>query len=118
MPRTMPGQKYIVCNTDEGEPGTFKDRDIIRFNPHAVIEGMIIAGYSIGASAGYNYIHGEIFELYQRFEAALAEARAANLLGTNIVGSGFDFELQRSFHRPPARYLRQKRYRIYNRTRC
>ena len=93
MPRTMPGQKYIVCNTDEGEPGTFKDRDIIRFNPHAVIEGMIIAGYSIGASAGYNYIHGEIFELYQRFEAALIEARAANLLGTNIVGSGFDFEL-------------------------
>ena len=93
MPRTMPGQKYIVCNTDEGEPGTFKDRDIIRFNPNAVIEGMIIAGYSIGASAGYNYIHGEIFELYQQFEAALAEARAANLLGTNIVGSGFDFEL-------------------------
>lgn len=93
MPRTMPGQKYIVCNTDEGEPGTFKDRDITRFNPHAVIEGMIIAGYSIGASVGYNYIHGEIFELYQRFEAALAEARAANLLGNNILGLGFDFEL-------------------------
>ena len=93
MPRTMPGQKYIVCNTDEGEPGTFKDRDITRFNPHAVIEGMIIAGYSIGASVGYNYIHGEIFELYQRFEAALAEARAANLLGDNILGLGFDFEL-------------------------
>ena len=93
MPRTMPGQKYIVCNTDEGEPGTFKDRDITRFNPHAVIEGMIIAGYSIGASVGYNYIHGEIFELYQRFEAALTEARAANLLGDNILGLGFDFEL-------------------------
>lgn len=93
MPRTMPGQKYIVCNTDEGEPGTFKDRDITRFNPHAVIEGMIIAGYSIGASVGYNYIHGEIFELYQRFEEALAEARAANLLGDNILGLGFNFEL-------------------------
>lgn len=93
MPRTMPGQKYIMCNSDEGEPGTFKDRDILDFNPHAVIEGMIIAGYSIGASTGYNYIHGEIFEIYQKFEAALAEARAANLLGNNILGSGFDFEL-------------------------
>ncbi|AUR51386.1 NADH-quinone oxidoreductase subunit NuoF [Aquella oligotrophica] len=93
MPRTMPGQKYIMCNSDEGEPGTFKDRDILAFNPHAVIEGMIIAGYSIGASAGYNYIHGEIFELYQRFEEALAEARAAGFLGKNILDSGFEFEL-------------------------
>ena len=93
MPRTMPGQKYIVCNSDEGEPGTFKDRDILRFNPHSLIEGMIIAGYSIGASVGYNYIHGEIYEIYERFELAIEEARAANLLGTNISGLGFDFEL-------------------------
>ncbi len=93
MPRTLPGQKYIVCNSDEGEPGTFKDRDILAFNPHAVIEGMIIAGYSIGASVGYNYIHGEIFELYQRFEEALAEAKAAGLLGQNILNSGFSFDL-------------------------
>ncbi|WP_225748223.1 NADH-quinone oxidoreductase subunit NuoF [Eikenella sp. Marseille-P7795] len=93
MPRNIEGAKYVVCNTDEGEPGTFKDRDIIFFNPHAVIEGMIIAGYVMGATAGYNYIHGEIFEGYQRFEAALAEARQAGLLGKNIMGLGFDFEL-------------------------
>lgn len=93
MPRTMEGQKYIVCNSDEGEPGTFKDRDILRYNPHSVIEGMIIAGFAIGASAGYNYIHGEIFEIYQRFEEALIEARNAGLLGKNILNTGFDFEL-------------------------
>lgn len=93
MPRSMPGDKYVVCNTDEGEPGTFKDRDIINFNPHAVIEGMIIAGYAMGARAGYNYIHGEIFEGYQRFEEALAQARAAGFLGNNILGSNFSFEL-------------------------
>ncbi|MCP2041316.1 NADH-quinone oxidoreductase subunit F [Neisseria sp. HSC-16F19] len=93
MPRAFPGAKYVVCNTDEGEPGTFKDRDIIMFNPHALIEGMIIAGYAMGAAAGYNYIHGEIFEGYQRFEDALAEARQAGLLGNNILGSGFSFDL-------------------------
>lgn len=93
MPRALDGQKYIVCNSDEGEPGTFKDRDIMEFNPHSLIEGMIIAGYSIGASVGYNYIHGEIFEVYERFEAALVEARKAGFLGKNIQGSGFDFEL-------------------------
>lgn len=93
MPRSFPGAKYVVCNTDEGEPGTFKDRDIIFFNPHALIEGMIIGGYAMGASAGYNYIHGEIFEGYQRFEEALAEARAAGYLGQNILGSDFSFEL-------------------------
>ncbi len=93
MPRTAPGQKYIVCNSDEGEPGTFKDRDILRFNPHAVIEGMAIAGYSIGATVGYNYMRGEFYEPYERFEAALDEARAAGLVGRNILGSGVDFEL-------------------------
>ena len=93
MPKAFQGQKYVVCNTDEGEPGTFKDRDILRYNPHSVIEGMAIAGYATGASVGYNYIHGEIWETYQRFEEALAEARAAGLLGANILGSGFDFQL-------------------------
>ena len=93
MPRQFPGAKYVVCNSDEGEPGTFKDRDILRYNPHIVIEGMIIAGYAMGASAGYNYIHGEIFEVYQRFEEALEEARQAGLLGDNILGSGFNFQL-------------------------
>ncbi len=93
MPRNAPGQKYIVCNSDEGEPGTCKDRDILRYNPHQLIEGMIIAGYTIGASAGYNYIRGEFWEPYERFEAALEEAYTAGLLGKNILGSGFDFDL-------------------------
>jgi NADH-quinone oxidoreductase subunit F len=93
MPRQFPGQKYLVCNTDEGEPGTFKDRDIIRYNPHALIEGMIIGGYAMGITVGYNYIHGEIFEAYQRFEEALEEARAAGFLGDNILGSGVNFQL-------------------------
>jgi NADH-quinone oxidoreductase subunit F len=87
------GEKYIVCNTDEGEPGTFKDCDILRCNPHSVIEGMVIAAYAVGARRGYNYIHGEIWELYKRFEEALDEARAAGYVGGNILGSGFDFEL-------------------------
>jgi NADH-quinone oxidoreductase subunit F len=93
MPRTAPGQKYIVCNSDEGEPGTFKDRDILRYNPHALIEGMAIAGYTIGATVGYNYMRGEFWEPYERFEAALEEARAAGLIGKNVLGSGVDFDL-------------------------
>lgn len=93
MPRSFPGDKYVVCNSDEGEPGTFKDRDLLRFDPHAVIEGMVIAGYAMGASRGYNYIHGEIFSLYERFEEALDEARAAGYLGQNVCGSEFGFEL-------------------------
>ena len=93
MPRSFPGEKYVVCNTDEGEPGTFKDRDIMHSNPHALIEGMIIAGFAMGAVAGYNYVHGEIFEDYERFEVALDEARAAGFLGKNIMGSEFSFEL-------------------------
>jgi NADH-quinone oxidoreductase subunit F len=93
MPRQFPGQKYVVCNSDEGEPGTFKDRDILRYNPHAVIEGMAIAGYAMGATVGYNYIHGEIWETYERFEEALAQAYAAGYLGKAIMGSAFDFDL-------------------------
>ncbi|MEW8430852.1 MAG: NADH-quinone oxidoreductase subunit F, partial [gamma proteobacterium symbiont of Ctena orbiculata] len=69
--RNAPGQKYVVCNSDEGEPGTFKDRDILRYNPHQLIEGMVIAGYAIGATCGYNYIRGEFWEPYERFEQAL-----------------------------------------------
>ena len=93
MPRQFPGQKYLVCNSDEGEPGTCKDRDIMQYNPHSVIEGMAIAAYAMGISVGYNYIHGEIFSTYLRFEEALAEARAAGLLGDDILGSGFSFQL-------------------------
>ncbi len=93
MPRQYTGQKYLVCNSDEGEPGTFKDRDILRYNPHIVIEGMAIAAYAMGISVGYNYIHGEIWQAYERFEQALEEARAAGYLGDNILGSGFSFQL-------------------------
>ncbi len=93
MPRALPGEKYIVCNSDEGEPGTCKDRDILMYNPHIVIEGMIIAAYAMGAKLGYNYIHGEVFQVYERFQVALAQARAAGYLGENILGSGFSFQL-------------------------
>src|SRR3954470_1783551 len=93
MPRQVPGQKYLVCNSDEGEPGTCKDRDLLAYNPHLVIEGMIIAAFAMGINVGYNYIHGEIFQVYERFEEALEEARAAGFLGENIMGSGFSFEL-------------------------
>ncbi|WP_333841721.1 NADH-quinone oxidoreductase subunit NuoF [Pelomicrobium sp.] len=93
MPKGYQGQKYLVCNSDEGEPGTFKDRDILRYNPHIVIEGMAIAAYAMGISVGYNYIHGEIWEVYERFEEALEEAYQAGYLGKNILGSDFSFDL-------------------------
>ena len=93
MPRKDPGQKYLVCNSDEGEPGTCKDRDILRYNPHQLIEGMAIAGYCIGATVGYNYIRGEFYEPIARFEGALSEAYQAGLLGRDIAGSGVDFDL-------------------------
>ena len=93
MPRQFPGVKHLVCNSDEGEPGTCKDRDILMYNPHIVIEGMIIAAYAMGIAVGYNYIHGEIFQVYERFEAALEEARAAGYLGNNILGTDFSFQL-------------------------
>lgn len=93
LSRNTPGQKYVICNSDEGEPGTCKDREILRKNPHQVIEGMAIAGYVMGASVGYNYIRGEYDEPFERCEAALAEAYAAGLLGKNILGSGISFDL-------------------------
>src|ERR1700731_1279526 len=94
MPRSSPVQKYAVCNSDESEPGTCHDREILRYNPHSVIEGMAIGGYAMTATVGYNYIRGEFLaEPIPRFEAALAEAYAAGLLGKNILGSGVDFDL-------------------------
>ena len=94
MPRNAPGQKYLVCNSDESEPGTCKDRDILRFNPHALVEGMAIASYAIGATKAYNYMRGEFHhEPYERFEQALKEAYEAGYLGQNIQGSGVDFDL-------------------------
>ena len=93
IPRDLPGDTYLVCNADEGEPGTFKDRDILLRNPHLVIEGIIIAAYIINARTGYIYIHGEIPEVFRRLEAALAEARAAGFLGADLLGGEFSFEL-------------------------
>ncbi len=95
MPRTAPVQKYLVCNSDESEPGTCHDREILRYNPHSLIEGMAIAGYAMGATVGYNYIRGEfIDEPVPRFEHAVEEAYAAGLLGKNIRKSGIDFDLR------------------------
>jgi NADH-quinone oxidoreductase subunit F len=93
MPRQFAGDKYLVCNSDEGEPGTFKDRDIMRYNPHALIEGMVIAGYAMGCTRGYNYVHGEIFDIYLQCEEALREAYEAGYVGNNILGSDFSFQL-------------------------
>lgn len=93
IPAHVPGQKYVVCNSDEGEPGTFKDRDILRYNPHQLIEGMAIAAYVMGATVGYNYIRGEFGEPIRRMEAAVEEALAAGIIGENIKGSGVTFFL-------------------------
>ena len=97
MPKNFSGPKYLVCNSDEGEPGTCKDRDILAYNPHIVIEGMAIAAYAMGVRTAYNYIHGEIFEIYERFEEALEEARAAGYLGEKLLGTDFSFQLH-AFH--------------------
>ncbi|MEQ9563747.1 MAG: NADH-quinone oxidoreductase subunit NuoF [Woeseiaceae bacterium] len=94
MPRSAPVQKYLVCNSDESEPGTCHDREVLRYNPHSLIEGMAIAAYAMGATVAYNYIRGEfIDEPVPRFEGALKEAYAAGLLGKNIQNSGIDFDL-------------------------
>ncbi|HET7570089.1 MAG TPA: NADH-quinone oxidoreductase subunit NuoF, partial [Gammaproteobacteria bacterium] len=87
-------QKYLVCNSDESEPGTCKDRDILRFNPHALVEGMAIGCYAMGASVGYNYIRGEFMdEPAPRFMQAVKEAYEAGLLGKNILGTGIDIDI-------------------------
>jgi NADH-quinone oxidoreductase subunit F len=93
MPRNYEGDKYIVCNSDEGEPGTCKDWDILRYNPHMLIEGMAIAAYAMGVKAGYNYVHGEIFEAYEAMEQACEDARKAGYLGKGILGTDFEFDL-------------------------
>ena len=94
MPKDYAGQKYVVCNSDESEPGTCKDRDILRFNPHSLVEGMAIASYAMGVTVSYNYLRGEFMdEPFRRFETALAEAYGEGLLGKNILGSGIDFDL-------------------------
>lgn len=91
-PNTL-GPRYLICNSDEGEPGTCKDREILQRNPHQVIEGMILAAYAMNASVGYNYLRGEFIQPFERCEQALQEAYAEGFLGKNILGSGFDFDL-------------------------
>ena len=94
MPRDKDIQKYFVCNSDESEPGTCHDREILRYNPHAIIEGMAIGGYAMGATVGYNYIRGEFLgDPVVRFEAAVREAYEAGWLGRNLHNSGIDYEL-------------------------
>ncbi|MBF2760098.1 MAG: NADH-quinone oxidoreductase subunit NuoF [Ectothiorhodospiraceae bacterium AqS1] len=94
MPKDPSIQKYAVCNSDESEPGTCKDRDILRFNPHALVEGMAIGGYAMGATVGYNYMRGEFMdEPFMRFEQAVRSAYEAGLLGRDILSSGVDFDL-------------------------
>ncbi len=94
MPRNAPGQKYILCNSDESEPGTCKDRDILRYNPHAVIEGLAIACYATGSSVAYNYMRGEFHhEPFERIEQALKDAYAHGWLGKNILDSGVDIDI-------------------------
>lgn len=94
MPRSAPVQKYLLCNSDESEPGTSHDRDILRFNPHAVIEGCAIAAYAMGATVCYNYLRGEFHhEPFERFEQALKEAYEAGYLGQDIQGSGIDMDI-------------------------
>jgi NADH-quinone oxidoreductase subunit F len=93
VPKGDAKPKYVVCNADESEPGTFKDHELLRLNPHLLIEGMILAGWSIQANTGYIYMRGEFEYLQHLVDRAIAEARAAGLLGSNIGGSGFAYEL-------------------------
>lgn len=94
MPRNPPGQNYILCNSDESEPGTCKDRDLLRYNPHSVIEGLAIACYCTGSSVAYNFLRGEFHrEPFERIEAALLEAYEEGLLGKDIQGSGIDVDI-------------------------
>ena len=94
MPRDRDVQKYFVCNSDESEPGTCHDREILRYNPHSIIEGIVIGGFAMGATVGYNYIRGEFQgEPVERFDVAVREAYEAGWLGRNLHDSGIDFDL-------------------------
>ncbi|MCC6327501.1 MAG: NADH-quinone oxidoreductase subunit NuoF, partial [Acidobacteria bacterium] len=93
VPKDNPKPKYLVCNADESEPGSFKDRYLLEYDPHALIEGMIIAGWALGSNTGYVYFRGEYNYLIHILDRALAEARAAGILGKNIFGSGFDMDI-------------------------
>lgn len=101
--RDAPGQKYVLCNADESEPGTAKDRDLMLYNPHQLIEGLAIGGFAMGATVGYIYIRGEYWAPYEVLQAALDEIYAKGWLGKNIQGSGIDFDLY--LHRGAGAYI-------------
>jgi NADH-quinone oxidoreductase subunit F len=103
IPKQSAKPKYLVCNADESEPGTFKDRDLMRYTPHLLIEGMVIGAYAIGAHVGYIYIRGEYTREAKLLDAAIEEAYAKGYLGKNILGSGFDFDL--TVHRGAGAYI-------------
>ncbi|MBI2567886.1 MAG: NADH-quinone oxidoreductase subunit NuoF [Candidatus Schekmanbacteria bacterium] len=103
IPKQSAKPKYLVCNADESEPGTFKDRDIMRYIPHLLIEGMVIGGYAIGAKVGYIYIRGEYTREAKLLNQAISEAYDAGLLGKNILGLGHDFDL--TVHRGAGAYI-------------
>jgi NADH-quinone oxidoreductase subunit F len=93
VPKKTTKPKYLVCNADESEPGTFKDRELMEKNPHLLIEGMILTAWAIQANTGYIYLRGEFDYIQRILDKALAEARAAGLIGASVAGSGFKFEL-------------------------
>ncbi|HJW34481.1 MAG TPA: hypothetical protein VJ505_14145, partial [Holophagaceae bacterium] len=106
MPKDTPDRKitrYLVINGDEGEPGTFKDRAILEYNPHQLIEGCIIASYAMQANTCYVYIRGEFLWLIEKLELAIEQAKAKGYLGKNILGSGFDLEIL--VHRGAGAYI-------------
>ena len=103
MPKQADGPVYLVVNADESEPGTCKDREIIRNEPHKLIEGCLLAGAAMGCTAGYIYIRGEFIREAEVLQAAIEEAYAAGLLGKNAAGSGYDFELY--LHRGAGAYI-------------
>jgi NADH-quinone oxidoreductase subunit F len=103
VPKDHPGPRYLICNADESEPGTFKDREIMEFDPHMVIEGIAIASYAIRANTAYIYIRGEFVRWTKILEAALGEARAKGFVGKNILGSGFDLDVW--VHRGAGAYI-------------
>src|SRR6185295_6572056 len=85
--------RYLVCNADESEPGTFKDRYLMTYIPHLLIEGMIVSSFALGAKVSYIYVRGEMMPQIRILEKAIAEAKAAGFLGKNILGTGYDLEL-------------------------
>ncbi len=104
MPKTSDGRpSYLVVNADESEPGTCKDREILRFDPHMLLEGCLLAGFAMRCQAAYIYIRGEFYREAEHIEAAIAEAREAGLIGRNACGSGYDFDIH--LHRGAGAYI-------------